>query len=97
MTTKQLKNYIDKTGEALLTLYNNNKEFLVAGNIDSMFVRNGRLVLKWRLPSAAHSSAFDRVMIHQTSKGLLWTDTIKPLRVDQGGSGQFRMELDYEV
>lgn len=95
MTVKQLKATIDSTGEALLTLYNTRDEFLFVGNVEKMNVSKGRLHLRWIIPSNPHVSSFEHYIISQKHGKVLWTDEIKPIRLDTGKSTKFELKLDY--
>lgn len=91
--SKHIKKWIERNGSPRLVFWNSYGENFVLTHIDSMFVRKGNLVLKWKLPRAAHTSPFDAAAI-QGGADVFWTDKITPLRLDNG-TREFRLELDY--
>lgn len=83
MTTLEAKRKIDATGQALLTLANDQGEWVFVGQIDKMTSKDGRIRLQWKLPAASHVSPFTKAVVSGT-KVVLYQENINPLRLDMG-------------
>lgn len=92
MTVTEAKKRIDDTGEAYLTLINDNERIFV-GQVDRMTTKDGRVKLSWKLPAAEHVSAFNKALISGAKKIYSFED-IYPIRLDMG---QKRYEVTWDV
>lgn len=83
MTFKEAKTHIDRTGEAFLTLWNDQGEWAFVGQVDKMTAKDGRVKLVWKLPSGQHTSAYTHAAI-SGAKTVYHRENINPLRLDAG-------------
>ncbi len=93
MTLAEAKAKIDKTGEAFLTLWNDQGEWAFIGQVDKMTTKDGRVKLSWKLPLASHVSAFTHVGI-SGAKTVFTKEEIPPIRLDTERNKRYEVTWD---
>lgn len=91
MSPKSLKNSLDKTGIAFLTLLNDKNETFFVGNVDKAVYKDGVLYLSWKVPDATHIFPFSKAVVHN-DRIIFHGEQIQPFRADMGVK-RFELEL----